>query len=251
MKALIVEDEQMARTQLKRLLAANFPDITVEHEAGSVNEAINYFNSGCTPDIIFMDVELSDGNCFEIFRQTEVKAPVIMTTAYDSYAIKAFEAGSIDYLLKPIDIQSLKRAIDRAKSRQTPQDLKALLSALNIAPSPKWKSRSTVRVGDRIVPINADEIAFFYSDEGENYLMTLAGDKYLIESTFEQLEDELNPEKFFRISRGCIVSISAIKTASRTDSGRLLLTTCPKAPTELTVSRARVDDFLRWLEQEV
>lgn len=248
MKALIVEDEQMARTQLKRLLATNFPDITVEYEAGSVNESVNYFDAGCTPDIIFMDVELSDGNCFEIFRQVEVKAPVIMTTAYDSYAIKAFEAGSIDYLLKPIDVQSLKRAVDRVASRRGPQDLNTLLSALNIAPTPKWKSRSTVRVGDRIIPIKADEIAFFYSDEGENYLMTQAGDKYLIESTFEQLEDELNPEKFFRISRGCIVSISAIKTASRTDSGRLLLTTNPKAPTELAVSRARVEDFLHWLE---
>lgn len=248
MKALIVEDEQMARAQLKRLLAANFPDITTEYEAGSVNEAINYLNTNPSPDIIFMDVELSDGNCFEIFRQIEVQSPVIMTTAYDSYAIKAFEAGSVDYLLKPIDIQSLKRAVDRVASRRSPQDLNALLSALNIVPTPKWKSRSTVRVGDRIIPIKADEIAFFYSDEGENYLMTQAGDKYLIESTFEQLEDELNPEKFFRISRGCIVSISAIKTASRTDSGRLILTTSPKAPVELAVSRARVEDFLHWLE---
>lgn len=248
MKALIVEDELMARAQLKRLLAANFPGITIEHEAGSVGEAVSYLNANPAPDVIFMDVELSDGNCFEIFRQVDVQSPVIMTTAYDSYAIKAFEAGSVDYLLKPIDIQSLKRAVDRVASRRNPQDLKALLSALNIAPAPKWKSRSTVRVGDRIVPINADEIAFFYSDEGENYLMTLAGDKYLIESTFDQLEDELNPEKFFRISRGCIVSISAIKTASRTDSGRLLLTTSPKAPTELAVSRARVEDFLHWLE---
>lgn len=248
MKALIVEDEQMARAQLRRLLAANFPDITIDHESGSVNEAVNYLNGNPAPDIIFMDVELSDGNCFEIFRQVEVKTPVIMTTAYDSYAIKAFEAGSVDYLLKPIDLQSLKRAVDRVASRQGSQDLKALLSTLNIAPAPKWKSRSIVRVGDRIVPIHADEIAFFYSDEGDNYLMTLTGDKYLIESTFEQLEDELNPEKFFRISRGCIVSISAIKTASRTDSGRLHLTTNPKAPTELAVSRARVEEFLRWLE---
>lgn len=248
MKALIVEDELMARAQLKRLLAANFPGITIEHEVGSVGEAVNCLNANPAPDVIFMDVELSDGNCFEIFRQVDIQSPVIMTTAYDSYAIKAFEAGSIDYLLKPIDIQSLKRAVDRVASRRSPQDLKALLSALNIAPAPKWKSRSTVRVGDRIVPIKADEIAFFYSDEGENYLMTLTGDKYLIESTFDQLEDELNPEKFFRISRGCIVSISAIKTASRTDSGRLILTTSPKAPTELAVSRARVEDFLHWLE---
>lgn len=248
MKALIVEDEQMARAQLKRLLGANFPGITIEHEAGSVSEAVSYLNANPAPDVIFMDVELSDGNCFEIFRQVEVKTPVIMTTAYDSYAIKAFEAGSIDYLLKPIDLQSLKRAVDRVASRQGSQDLKALLATLNIAPAPKWKSRSTVRVGDRIVPINIDEIAFFYSDEGENYLMTQEGDKYLIESTFDQLEDELNPEKFFRISRGCIVNISAIKTASRTDSGRLILTTNPKAPTELAVSRARVEDFLHWLE---
>ncbi len=248
MKALIIEDELIARAQLLRLLKEGFPEIEVVRTIGSVTEAVNYLASKPSPDIIFMDVELSDGNCFEIFRRVNILSPVIMTTAYDSYAIKAFEAGSVDYLLKPIDPDALLRAVNRCKSRAALPDISAILSYLRASDRPQYKERSTVRVGDRIVPVSAGEIAFFYSEDKANYLMTLEGEKYVIDSTLDTLEKEVNPKQFFRISRSCIVSISAIKNASRSDNGRLLLYTSPKAPFDLSVSRSRVEDFLQWLE---
>lgn len=249
MKALIIEDEKIAQAQLLRLLREEFPQIEVLDTIGSVSQAVSWLASNSAPDIIFMDVELSDGDCFEIFRRVRISSAVIMTTAYDSYAIKAFEAGSIDYLLKPIDPIALNRAVNRCleRKRATAPDFSALLSSIEAASHPHYKERSTVRVGDRIVPLSASQIAFFYSEDKSNYLMTFTGERYVIDSTIDTLEEELNPKMFFRISRGCIVNISAIRTASR-DNGKLLLTTSPKAPFALSVSRARVDDFLKWLE---
>ena len=246
-KALLVEDERMARTQLARILSANFPDIEVAGMTDSVASTVDYLRSNPMPDVIFMDVELLDGECFEIFRQVEVRSQVIMTTAYDSYAVKAFETGSIDYLLKPISLEALHRAVGRCRERLSHTDVAALLEALGQA-APDYLEHSTVKSGDRIIPIDADEIAYFFSEDKANYLMTFRGEKYIIESTIEQLESGLNPEDFFRISRGCIVNRRAVASASRHISGRLLVSATPAAPFEMTVSRARVDDFVKWLK---
>lgn len=237
MKALIVEDEKMARTQLARVLSTEFSDIEIVSMTDSVSSTIAYLNAGPEPDVIFMDVELLDGDCFEIFRQTDVHSKVIMTTAYDSYAIKAFEVGGIDYLLKPISLSALKRAVNRASEMIDKEH-----------GGPKYTEYSTVRIGDRIIPVTSKEIAFFYSEDKANYLMTFKGEKYIVESTLEQLEGQLNPADFFRISRGAIVARSAIKEASRHLSGRLLLKTEPRPSFEMTVSRARVEEFFNWLE---
>lgn len=239
MKALIVEDEKMARTQLARVLSAEFPDIEVVGMTDSVVSTISFLSDNPEPDVIFMDVELLDGDCFEIFRQVEIHSKVIMTTAYDSYAIKAFEVGGIDYLLKPLSISALKRAVTRASE---------MISRERGGEAPRYTEYSTVRVGDRIIPVAAKEVAFFYSEDKANYLMTFKGEKYIVESTLEQLEGQLNPSDFFRVSRGAIVARSAITEASRHLSGRLLLKTNPRVPFELTVSRARVEEFHNWLE---
>lgn len=240
MKALIVEDEIMARTQLARVLSSEFPDIEIVATTDSISSTVSYLKGVNEPDIIFMDVELLDGDCFEIFRQVEIHSKVIMTTAYDTYAIKAFEVGGIDYLLKPISISALKRAVTRASE---------MIAKERGSKEPKYTEYSTVRIGDRIIPVTAKEIAFFYSEAKANYLMTFKGDRYMIDSTLEQLEGQLNPAGFFRISRSAIVSRKAISEASRHLSGRLLLRTEPKAGFELTVSRARVDEFLNWLDK--
>lgn len=246
MKAFIIEDEKMAQARLERLLKENFPDMEVVGAAPSVAASVGFLSCAPAPDVIFMDVELQDGNCFEIFRQVEVKSPVIMTTAYDAYAIKAFEAGSVDYLLKPVDVEALKRAVGRCQARNGSLDVEKLLEALK--PVKAYKEKSVVRSGDRIIPIAADRIAYFFSEDKANYLMTKTGEKYIIDSTLDTLESELNPTEFFRVSRNCIVAIGAIKSASSHASGRLLLSVEPKAPFEMTVSRSRVDDFLSWLE---
>ena len=248
MKALIVEDEKMARDKLARTLTDNFPDIDVVGSTSSVAETLRWLRDGThSADIIFMDVELSDGDCFEIFRQEKVDAKVIMTTAYDSYAVKAFEAGSIDYLLKPIEEGALRRAVERCRARSGAPDVEALLRALGRPAAPAYKERFVVSVGERIIPLNVSDIAYFYSKDKYNYLASRDGSHYILDASMDSLEAELDPGKFFRISRGCIVAMSSIRSVTRQFGGRLRIDAEPGPPFEMTVARARVDDFLNWL----
>ena len=250
MRVLIVEDEIIAQNSLIRVLSQNFPDLDVVGTTTSVKGAVSWLKDPeNSADIIFMDVELSDGVCFEIFRQVEVKSKVIMTTAYDSYALKAFEAGSIDYLLKPIEITDLKRAVARCRMSGGNFDYEALAKALGMGAAKKdYKEKYIVRFNDRIVPLQTSNIAFVYSEEKNNYLTTFDGERYIIDSSLDVISDELNPSLFFRISRGCIVNTKAIQSIIKQAGGRLLNKSNPPASFEMTVSRSRVDDFLEWLE---
>ena len=252
MKVLIVEDEMMAQKNLIRTLTQNFPDMEIVGTTGSVNSTLSWLKTpGNHADVIFMDVELSDGICFEIFRQHDIKAKVIMTTAYDSYAIKAFEAGSVDYLLKPIDLSALKRAVARCRMSGGQIDMEALMKAFNSNPAPKkeYKERLLIRFNDRIVPVLTENIAFIYSEDKTNWMVTFDGNRYIIDSSLDIIGDELDPDRFFRISRGCIVSMKAISSIIKQAGSRLRIVSKPEAPFEMTVSRSRVDDFLIWLER--
>ena len=251
MKVLIVEDEIMAQRSLIRLLAQHYPDMDVVGTASSVKEAVAWLKEPSNrPDVIFMDVELSDGICFEIFRQVEIKAKVIMTTAYDSYALKAFEAGSIDYLLKPVDLADLQRAVDRVRASSGNIDIDALMKLMSGQQIPKkeYKERYIVRFNDRIIPLKTSEIAYVYSEEKNNYLVTFDEQHYIIDSSLDVISDDLNPEQFFRVSRSCIISSKAIKSIIK-QTGRLRIIADPDPSFEITVSRSRVDDFLNWLEK--
>lgn len=251
MKVLIVEDEMMAQKSLTRVLAQNFSDMDIVGYTDSVKSTVNWLKTpGNSADIIFMDVELSDGVCFEIFRQVDVKAKVIMTTAYDSYALKAFEAGSVDYLLKPVDATALKRAVARCRMSGGGVDVEALMKALGgAAPKKEYKERYIVRFNDRIVPLETANIAYIYSEEKNNYLVTFNEQRYIIDSSLDMVTEELNPEQFFRISRSCIVSLKAIGSIIKQAGGRLRIVARPEPGFEMTVSRSRVDDFLDWLER--
>lgn len=251
MKALIIEDELMAQKSLIRALAQNFSDIEVVGTVTSVKGAVAWLKDASNhADIIFMDVELSDGICFEIFRQVDVSSKVIMTTAYDSYALKAFEAGSVDYLLKPIDSDHLKRAISRCRMSGGRIDVEALTKAIEETSRKKdYKERYIVRFNDRIVPLHTSNIAYVYSEDKNNYLVTFDNQKYIIDSSLDVIVDELDPEHFFRISRGCIISMKAIDTIIKQPGGRLRIAARPNPSFEMTVSRSRVDDFLTWLER--
>ena len=251
MKVLIVEDEIMAQRSLVRLLTQNFPDMDIVGTTSSVKSTVEWLkDAGNKADVIFMDVELADGICFEIFRQIDIKAKVIMTTAYDSYALKAFEAGSIDYLLKPVDLSALKRAVARVQANSEGIDIETLMKIMTGAAAPKkeYKERYIIRFNDRIIPLETSEIAFIYSEEKNNYLATFGDQHYIIDSSLDVISDELNPEFFFRISRGCIVSMKAIKSITK-QNGRLRITSTPESSFEMTVSRSRVDEFLTWLEK--
>lgn len=235
MKALIVEDEAIARARLAKLITANFKDIEICGETDSIRATVEYVDTHPAPDIIFMDVELSDGDCFEFFRQRDLNSCIVMTTAYDAYAIKAFEAGSLDYLLKPIGEEALARAVGRCRERCTGVAVKS------------YKDHLVVRVGEKYIPVSTAVMAYFLSEDKSNWLVLGDGTRYLVDSTMDALEKDLDPAQFFRISRGCIVSRSAVKSVLRYINGRLKLSLEPESSQDLLVARARVDDFLKWL----
>lgn len=248
MKAFVIEDEIPARRSLVRKLTAEFPDIEIAGEAGSVRESVAWLREN-RPDILFMDVELADGNCFEIFRQVKVTAKVIMTTAYDNYAVKAFEAGSIDYLLKPVDSEALHRAVDRCRDAAHTQDLEQVLAALR--PAQTFKERFLVYINDHIVPVRAADIACFFAEDKNNHVVTRDGTVYVVDTSLDDLSEELDPGVFFRISRSCIVAKDLIQSAIKLPGGRLQLLLPEPIQThgaDFTVSRARTEEFLRWLE---
>lgn len=259
MKAYIIEDEAMARDRLARTLTENFPDIEIVGSAASVEEAVAWLRTG-RPDIIFMDVELSDGKCFEIFKKTEVHGHVIMTTAYDNYAVRAFETGSIDYLLKPIDLSALQRAVGRCRqSRSATLDVEQLIQALSKPTDVTWKERYLVQINDRIVPIKTADIVCFYSEAKDNRIVTRDGTAYIVDASLDTIASELDPEVFFRISRSCIIAKDAVESVVKLLGGRLQVVAPDlsrrgarwgeaEAP-DLVVSRSRVDDFLVWLEK--
>ena len=251
MRVLIVEDEIMAQKSLTRVLMQNFSDIDIVGYTDSIKSTVKWLKEDPDAvDVIFMDVELADGVCFEIFRQVDVKAKVIMTTAYDSYALKAFEAGSVDYLLKPVDSAALKRAVARCRMSGGQVDVEALMKVLGGGHGKKeYKERYIVRFNDRIVPLEIANIAYIYSEDKNNYLVTFDEHKYIIDSSLDLVAEELDPEQFFRISRSCIVSMKAISSIVKQPGGRLRINAAPEPGFEMSVSRSRVEDFLRWLER--
>ena len=246
MKALIIEDEPRARAHMISLLADSFPEVEVVGAIGSVKDSIQWLGANPAPDVIFMDVELSDGNSFEIFANIDVPAPVIMTTAYDQYAIRAFQVNAVDYLLKPIDVEDLKRAIGRVAAGETsrPESIRKMIDQA-------FKEKFLIKLNDRIVPVRASDIAYVYSESKNTYIVTSAGSSYVLDDSLDTIAASLDPASFFRISRSCIISEGVIDSVSRLMGGRLRITLRPEFPAlaDFTVSRARVDDFLSWLEK--
>lgn len=254
MKALIVEDEILAQQTLKRALARNFTDIEIVATTDSVSGTLEWLRTpGNVADIIFMDVELQDGSCFEIFKQETITAKVIMTTAYDKYAVKAFEAGSIDYLLKPYDDEGLLRAVSRCRATTDTFDINAILATMNRFAHDRdsarktYKRRFIVRLGQKIIPIETTDIAYFYVEGKSKYIVKNDGTKYYFDQQMESILDELDPQVFFRISRNYIISSYAIKGIERIYGGRLKILMDPPPETDMIVARSRVSDFMAWL----
>jgi DNA-binding LytR/AlgR family response regulator len=248
MRVLIIEDETMARRSLEKILENNFPDIAIVGECGSVKDSVAWLreNPG-KADVIFMDVELSDGECFEIFRQVDVTSHVVMTTAYDNYAVKAFEAGSVDYLLKPIDLGPLKRAVDRCRTSSSSLDVERILAALGTRrPEPGYKERFLVHFNDRIVPVRTDQIAYFFSEDKNNHVVTRDGAVYIIDGSLDLITEGLDPERFFRISRSCVFAKDEVRSVTKLPGGRLRITPATTVPRtfgnapDMVVSRSMI-----------
>jgi len=249
MKVLIVEDEIPAQMQLERLLKVHFPDTEILAVLTSVEKATDWLAVN-TPELIFMDVELSDGQCFEIFKRVDVKAPVIITTAYDQFAIKAFKVNSVDYLLKPIESTEFVKAVEKSSrlNKSSLTDLKALEDLLMKSAPKEYKKRFITKQNDHIIVLQVDEIAYFYAEDKATFIVCRAGKRYFSEYSLDNLEDQLDPKSFFRLSRGCIANIQAVKSVSKHFNSRLKIKLEPALTEDILVSRIRVPEFLNWLE---
>ncbi len=251
MKVLIIEDEKPAARRLNRMLGKQ--QVEVSTMLHSVAEAKDWFLTNEHPDLIFLDIQLSDGISFEIFEEIEIKSAVIFTTAYDQYALEAFKLNSIDYLLKPIDEDDLCIAIEKFKSFKPQQEtsvvsfneIKQLLLKDN---ERTYKSRFTIKVGQHLKIIEADDIECFYSKDKATYIYVSSGRSYLIENSLEQLEEQLNPKHFFRISRKFFININAINDIVSYSNTRLKIQLHKFQENELVVSRERVKEFKNWLD---
>jgi len=251
MNVLIIEDEKPAARRLNRMLASL--NIDVSEMLHSVEESLNWLQNNEHPDLIFLDIQLSDGLSFEIFEEIEVKSAIIFTTAYDEYALKAFKLNSIDYLLKPIDEDELEAAVNQFKKQQPKQaevqvnldDIRKLL----INPiDRKFKKRLSIKVGQHIKIIPVDDIECFYSENKATYIHTLEKRNYLLDNSLEKWEEQLNPEQFFRVNRTFIVHINAIKDIISYTNSRLKLVLETYNDQEIILSRERVKDFKNWID---
>ena len=259
MRYLIIEDEPLAQEELARMLKSFDPDFTLLASIDSVKESIKWLSENDQPDIIFMDIHLSDNICFEIFNNIEITVPVIFTTAYDQYAIEAFKTNGIAYLLKPIEEEELMSALKKFRTLTNStielstihsqiQQLSAINSQLtNLA---TYKERLLAKVGDNYQYLTMSDIAYFYSEDHYTFVATKDNQRYIINYTLDTLVEQLNPLQFFRISRQLILNINSINTISKHFNGRLKITVNPSYSKEIYVSRNRVQTFLLWLDGE-
>lgn len=252
MKALLIEDEPHARAELKRLLQVCDDSISIMAELESVEEAVGYLQQHKDFDFLFLDIQLSDGLSFDIFNKIQIDKPVIFTTAYNEYAIKAFELNSIDYLLKPVEPEMLLKAIQKLKKLNKDsfpsfngEQLRALLGI----EKKDVKQRFLVKIGDQFKHIASHEIAYFFADRNTIYLVTKEGKKYIIDYRLDELENVLDTNSFFRITRSYIVNIEAITKVHKYFNSRLLVEVNPPVEEQLLVSRVKVDEFLNWMDK--
>ena len=249
MNCLIIEDEKVAAKKLIGLIKTYDSSIDITETIHSVEDSVQWLNSHQAPNLIFMDIQLADGLSFEIFEQTIVKTPVIFTTAYDEYALKAFKVNSIDYLLKPIDQNELNNAIDKFKESNTPKEIPAqVFDNILHSLTKNYKIKFVIKVGEHIKVFKIDDVQCFYSMEKYTFLQNNSGRDYAIDYTLDQLEDLLDPAKFFRINRKFIVSFSAISDIISYSNSRLKVKLNSNESNDLIVSREKVQDFKKWLE---
>ncbi len=251
MNVLIIEDEIPAAKRLRNLIAEHCYEAVVMDVVDSVEGATHWLNTFDKPDLIFMDIQLSDGLSFDIFNQTEVVSPVIFTTAYDQYALKAFKVNSVDYLLKPIDPVELESAFQKFKNlhhQSQEYDRTAIQSLISSITQKGYKERFLVKVGQQLNYVQTKDIAYFYSEEGLVYALTSSNKRHVIDYTLEQLGDVLDPKNFFRINRKIIVGVESINKIHTYFNSRLKLELAPRTDMEVIVSRERVGDFKSWLD---
>ena len=248
MNVLIIEDEPLAAQALAALLARLRPATRLLASLGSVEEAVKWLRAQPAPDLLFCDIHLSDGNSFDIFRQVAVGAPVIFTTAYDAYAIQAFQVNSVDYLLKPLQATQVERALQKYESLN-PATRPAAVENVQRLVHTTPRSRFLVKTGTAWKAVPVEQVAYFLAEEGVVFLVTHPGKRFLLSDTLDQLEGQLDAQNFFRINRQVILSIGAVLEIRPYFKGRLVLQVAPPIAGEaLVVSAGRAPAFKQWLD---
>lgn len=259
MKTLIIEDEYPAAERLQSLILKLRPDIEILNILDSVEASCKWLHTHAAPDLIFSDIQLSDGLSFEIYEKVRPNSPIIFTTAYDEYAIKAFKVQSVDYLLKPIKPTELEEAIgkyermrDSFTSHEAQEKLDSLLQLLNPSQERrKYKNRFLIKSKDQYIPVQENEIAYFFTAHEMVYLIKHDGKKHAVDFNLEQLAEILDPEKFFRLNRQYITSLNAIHSIHPYFNGRLKLQLEPETEEDIIVSRDKAKAFRYWMGEEV
>lgn len=248
MKALILEDEAFAADRLANMLSELAPDMEIVDQLEGVEETVNWFANHPSPDLVFMDIHLADGSCFEIFDQVQLTCPIIFTTAYDQYAIKAFEVNSLSYLLKPLEKDALQKALDKFEAaHQKPLPFNYTELAQLLEPKPDYRTRFLVTKGQSLIPIETDQISYFLTKEGVVRLVTQSNDHYPLSQKLEVLEKQLNPKNFFRANRQFLVHASSVKRVHYFFNGKLKVDLQPTTDTEVIISRLKAAEFKAWL----
>lgn len=255
MKVLIIEDEPHAQREMKRLLKQSGHEIEIEGFIDSVEETVEWLSENSPPDLLFLDIQLSDGLSFEIFNKIKVKIPVIFTTAYDEYAIRAFKVNSVDYLLKPIKQAELNAALQKyeevAASANTAQQVLTFeqVKQLIKVHSNEYKKRFMVKTGEVIRQVRVEEIAYFSAEDNEVVLVTKNNNRFIVDYSLDQLVPLLDPGNFFRANRSYIVSNDAISKISKYFNSRLHLELSPSTGDMVLISRVKVPEFLKWIDK--
>ncbi len=251
MDVLIIEDEKIAANNLEKMLHQIDRNINVQSKIDSIDESVKWLSNNTT-DLIFLDIHLADGLCFKIFEQIEIKTPIIFTTAYDQYAIKAFKVNSIDYLLKPVETQQLEQSLEKFKELNQVQSVKNIDfdALINFYTNQiKYQERFIVRYAQKIKSIKTSEIAYFFANNENIFLCTKGNNNYPVDYSLDKLENIINPKDFFRINRQFIVNISSIEKMYSLSKSRIKIELNPKADSEIIVSYSRMSDFKKWLNQ--
>ena len=252
-RILIIEDEQMAADDLEKVICAMDPEVEIAGKTSSVISSVKWLQEN-EVDLIFSDIQLGDGLCFEIFEALDINTPIIITTAYDNYAIQAFKQNSIDYLLKPIDEDELKKALVKYKSlhpRSEAVNMQDLISSLKPYNGTVYQERFLITLGERIDSVPISEVAYFFSEDRYTYLVGKSGKQYIINSNLGDLEGRLDPKSFFRINRKYIISYGAIDKMVAYSKSRVKIELTPEAPNamDVIVSVERSGSFKKWLNQ--
>jgi DNA-binding LytR/AlgR family response regulator len=248
MKALIIEDEILASKHLQQVLdeVGGFVVLTVLE---SIRETVKWFENNPQPEIVFMDIHLSDGSAFEIFKHIKINCPIIFTTAYDEYALKAFKVNSIDYLLKPIEVNDVQKALKKLKQLSTSGTMQGAINDLisTFKRSSKYKTHFLIPVkGDKLIPVQTADLACFYVDTGTIKASTFEGRTYPLDFTLDELTEMLDPDLFFRANRQYIVSRKSIKDIDLWFNSRLSVNLNVVVPEKIVISRGRIPEFKTW-----